>query len=63
MQVVKCELLKNSLSEDIRELYASLEKRYAEETGRRWRYTFHATMITSSYNLKALFPGQVSKRV
>ena len=61
MQIVKCELLKNSVSDDIRKLYAARETRYAKP-GRIWRFTQHSTMIASSYNLKKLFPGQVSRQ-
>lgn len=61
MQIVKCELLKNSVSDDIRELYVARERRYAKHD-RIWRYTRYASGITSSYNLKKIFPGQTSKQ-
>lgn len=61
MQIVKCELLKNSVSGDICKLYAARETRHAK-AGRMWRYTEHSKVVVSSYNLKKLFPGQVSRQ-
>ena len=61
MQLVKCCLLQNSVSEDIRALYEAKMKKEAPQ-GKRWKSTKHATMVAASYNLKKMFPSQHSKQ-
>ena len=62
MQIVKCELLKNSVSGDIKAIYARLQKRQEKEEGRKWRFSKHSSAVAASYNLKKMFPSQVSKQ-
>ena len=61
MQIVKCELLKNSVSDDIKTIYARLQERQMKE-GRKWRFSRHSSAVAASYNLKQMFPSQSSKQ-
>ena len=57
MQLVKCELLRNSTDSDIRELYRSLSVRNAKLT-RVWKATKLLSKVDAEVDLNLKFPVQ-----
>lgn len=57
MQIVKCQILKNSVCADIRAVYQAKVDRESNP-GRKWRYTRADTIAQAAADLHVMFPRQ-----
>jgi hypothetical protein len=61
MQLIKCQLLKNSVSTETRKIFEAKVERESKP-GRMWRNTKFETKVESEVNLKCLFPTQPTRQ-
>ena len=57
MQIVKCQILKHSVCDDIRAIYEAKAKKESQQ-GRKWRYTQANSEAQAAADLHIMFPRQ-----